>query len=194
MPLTSPRILSCLILSCLLVTRPAAAQNGMSFFNNYFITGDVVVAGVGFKGTGAGGFATRTITVPALPANATPIAAFLYWGTVVPNISSPAGTVGAQFRGNSLDNPVITKLLNPSGTSPCWSTGGGTGESQGAKRLFYFRADVLRFFPLDSNGRPVAAGNHTVTLADSGSGNQTPFTVGASIVVLFRAPVTTPIN
>ena len=182
-------VLSFLLLCSLLVARPAAAQNGLSFFNNYFVTGDVVVSGVGLKGAGTGGFATRDIVVPALPANATPIAAFLYWGTVVPNVSSPAGMVGAQFKGNSLNSPVITKLLNPTGTSPCWSSGGGTGESQGAKRFFLFRADVLRFFDLDSNGRPIVAGNHTVRLAESGSGgNQTPFTLGASLVIIYRAP------
>src|SRR6476660_9257912 len=58
----------------LLFTQPGQGQalNAPKFFTNYFLTGDYVVAGVGFKGTGGpNGFSTRTINLSGVPANAT---------------------------------------------------------------------------------------------------------------------------
>jgi hypothetical protein len=123
-----------LVLAAVLLLAPAAqAQNALSFFKNYFVTGDYVVGGVGMRATGVGGFATGTISMSgtsAVPvANADILAAFLYWETVeTPN--SGSGVTGAQFRGNDISG--LAKQLNPLGTSPCWSSGGGTGGSGGA--------------------------------------------------------------
>src|SRR6266702_4824865 len=63
--------------------------------NNYMVTGDYVVGGVGLSGLGDGsGFATGTITIPdtgayasgmapqQVPAGADIVAAYLYWETV----------------------------------------------------------------------------------------------------------------
>src|ERR1700693_2008746 len=78
------------------------AQNGfaqtptpLGLSNNYMVTGDYVVGGVGLSGLGNGsGFATGTIKIPdpaayatnvplqQVPAGADIVAAFLYWQTV----------------------------------------------------------------------------------------------------------------
>src|SRR5260370_6137029 len=63
--------------------------------NNYMVTGDYVVGGVGLRGLGDGsGYATGTITIPdpaayatnvplqRVPAGADIVAALLYWETV----------------------------------------------------------------------------------------------------------------
>jgi hypothetical protein len=55
----------------------AQALNAPTFFNNYFLTGNYLVNGVGLKGTGVDGFGTNTIAVSGVPADVTPIAAFL---------------------------------------------------------------------------------------------------------------------
>src|SRR3954467_13448409 len=120
----------------LLAGQTAQAQvNAPTFSKNYFVTGDVIVSGVALKGTGSKGFATGQITVPAaaMPANAEPIAAFLYWMTVGSDTDRAGALAGAQFKGHNIAS--LSKVLNPLGTSPCWSSGGGTGSSGGAKRM-----------------------------------------------------------
>ena len=101
----------------------------LTFFKNYFVTGDYAVAGVGLRGTGVNGVATGVIQFQSpsggrvVPLNADIMAAFLYWETVeTPN---SGGGVGAKFRGNNIDS--IAYVVNPAGTAPCWSSGGGTG-------------------------------------------------------------------
>ncbi len=165
------------------------ASNTATFFQNYIVTGDYVAFGVGLKGTGSAGFATGGITVPAgtVPALATPVAAFLYWSTVV-SLSSPAsGLTGATFKGHDIS--AITRILNPSGTSPCWSAGGGAGPANGSRAMILHRADVLRYLDLDASGQVIVNATHEVRLPDSGSGGSgTPFTLGASLVVVYRNP------
>src|SRR5579863_7428721 len=74
------------------------AQNGvnpLTLFQNYFVTGDYVVGGVGLRGLGVGGWATGTISIPdtiqaratgvaspSVPPGAEVVAAFLYWQTI----------------------------------------------------------------------------------------------------------------
>src|SRR3954463_4373713 len=163
----------------LMAAGTAQAQvNAPTFSKNYFVTGDVVVSGVALKGTGSSGFATGQITVPAtaMPADAEPIAAFLYWMRVVSDTDRSGALAGAQFKGHNI--ATLSKVLNPLGTSPCWSSGGGTGSSGGAKRMVLGRADVLRYLDRDSIGRPIATGSHTVRFPDSGKGgNSIPFTL-----------------
>ena len=178
----------------LLATQSGRGQeptNTLTFFKNYFLTGDVVAYGIALKGTGSGGFANGTIAIPpnAVPAGAEAVTAFLYWATAVPETALDSGMAGARF--NNQDISEIGKRLSPEGTSPCWSAGGGSGGGQGdgAKRLVYYRADVLRFFPEDTAGNFIINGaNVSVRLPDSGVGNVVPFTLGASVVVLFRVP------
>jgi hypothetical protein len=167
-----------------LSARPAAAQPGnLNFFKNYFVTGDYRVHGIGLKGTGTNGFATAAINVSGIPEGADVLAAFLYWQTIVQQGNS--GAAGATFRGFDIST---AKELNPFGSAPCWSSGGGTGGADGAKKMKAYRADVRRYLPLGTNGKREANGSHQVMLPDSGSGNAVPMTLGASLVVLFRDP------
>src|SRR5215469_13770487 len=55
----------------------ALAQNNspLNFGNNFFVTGDYVVAGVGLRGLGANGFATQQFKMPdanSVPATGVP--------------------------------------------------------------------------------------------------------------------------
>jgi hypothetical protein len=72
--------------------QPGFAQTNqpLNFENNYFVTGDYVVSGVGLRGLGVNGFATKQFTMPdansvpstGVPSGADIVAAFLYWETV----------------------------------------------------------------------------------------------------------------
>src|SRR5215469_14889197 len=67
-----------------------AQNSALNFGNNYFVTGDYVVAGVGLRGLGANGFATQQFKMPdanSVPATGVPpgadiVAAVLIWETV----------------------------------------------------------------------------------------------------------------
>ncbi len=107
--------------------------------NNYMVTGDYVVGGVGLRGLGDGsGFATGTITIPdpaayatnvpaqQVPAGADVVAAFLYWETV-----ESSGTFAGQngfFRGY----PITGVALGNPNAPVSWSSGGCAGSSQGS--------------------------------------------------------------
>ena len=76
-------------------------QIRLRFENNYFVTGDYASAGVTLRGTGTGGMATGTITIPSsasagqgVPDGADIIDAFLYWETMesTPTPSANSGT------------------------------------------------------------------------------------------------------
>src|SRR5688572_12751042 len=96
-----------------------AQLNAPAFSKNYFLTGDYAVAGVPLKGTGANGFAAGDIVISGVPAGAQPVAAFLYWATIVPHTDLASAIAGAQFDGQNIAS--VSKILNPLGTSPCWS-------------------------------------------------------------------------
>jgi hypothetical protein len=182
----------------------AQESTGLSFFKNYFVTGDYVVRGVGMKGTGVNGIATATITIEqgVIPPNAHILGAFLYWQSVVKEGDPDAGHLGARFKAagateghyissaDPLDpQPNLAKVLNPQGTAPCWSSGGGAGGSDGAHKAFVYRADVLRFFEQDPvTGRLMVTGDHEIQLPDSGQGNKAPSAAGASLVIIYRDP------
>src|SRR3954468_23457995 len=72
-----------------------APPDALSFFKNYFITGDYVVAGVGLRGQGVNGVATGSIQVSGVPAGADIAAAFLYWQVVTKDDSSDSGSLTA---------------------------------------------------------------------------------------------------
>src|SRR5215475_3817662 len=84
--------LSLLGLQFLGVAHPSLAQNSnqLALANNYFVTGDYVIGGVGLRGSGVNGIATGQIQIPdpaqpnstSVPAGADVVAAFLYWETV----------------------------------------------------------------------------------------------------------------
>ena len=167
---------------------PAAPLN---FFKNYFVSGDYLVRGVGLKGAAAAnGFATGKIAIPdnsVVAAGAQPVAAYLYWSTVVAQANLNGGLTGAEFDGHPIAD--IAKILVPSGTSPCWSSGGATagGNGDGSKRLSIQRADVLRFLREDERGNALINNtSYTVTFPSNAGGNTVPFTLGASLVLVYR--------
>ena len=106
--------------------RPARAQDALGFFKNYFITGDYVAAGVALRGTGGTG--VIDLTNADVPDGAEVVGAFLYWQTVLKlQDGMQAGTAGAMFNGEPLtavNGLSIARPVNPSGTAPCWSSGG----------------------------------------------------------------------
>ena len=84
--------------------------NPLTFFKNFFVTGDHVAYGVTVRdtgGIGTIGIPANAITVP----NAQPVAAFLYWATVVTANTLDAGLVGAKFKGNDISG--VGKRLSP---------------------------------------------------------------------------------
>jgi hypothetical protein len=161
------------------------ASDALSFFNNWFVTGDYAVAGVGLRGTGVGGWATGAINMAGVPSNAEPIAAFLYWSTVETSLP-PSARVG-YFDGHEIKAAVLGNPQNPN--PPCWSSGGVSAPA-GTTGLTY-RADVLRYLPVDANNVRQVNGTHTVKLPDSGGGGngKVLYTNGASLVVIYRIVV-----
>jgi X-X-X-Leu-X-X-Gly heptad repeat protein len=172
----------------------------LNFENNYFVTGDYVVAGVGLRGLGVNGFATQQFTMPdanSVPATGVPqgadiVAAFLYWETVESSQTGFAGQNGF-FRpviagGPATGYPITGVLLGNPNAPVSWSSGGCSGSSQGSKTMRTYAADVSRFLPQDSQGNILANATYEVRLADSGSnGGGTPLTLGASLIIIYRA-------
>jgi len=175
---------------------PVHAQNALGFFKNYFVTGDYVAAGVALRGTGGSG--VIDLTGAAVPEGADIVGAFLYWQTVLKMQDGVnAGTVGAMFNGQSLDSAdgdvayeSIAKPVNPNGTAACWSSGGATGASQGTHKMITYRADVLRFLQdPDDPGKIDVNRTFELQLPEPGStGNLTPSTSGAFLVLIYRDP------
>jgi hypothetical protein len=165
-----------------LTTNPASAQSppdALQFFKNYFVTGDYKVGGVGLRGQGdASGYATNTLSISGIPSDAVVVGAFLYWETVE---SSPnPGSADAFFQGYSITGKSIGAQ-----TPPCWSSGGGTGSSNGANTLRVYRADVRPYLVI--SGQPSTNGSYQVRVRDSGSnGNTKPLAEGASLVVIYH--------
>ena len=130
------------------------------------------------------------------------IAAFLYW-EVIEKTAKPSGAKGMALdpgvghappnpnpgQGGFLSYSNLSFFGEPIGAdhaAPCWSSGGGTGSSNGAPTLRVYRADFLRYLevdPLTGQRIPFAR----VQLPDSGSnGAGVPLTEGASLVVVYR--------
>ena len=182
--------------------QPGFAQTNqpLNFENNYFVTGDYVVSGVGLRGLGVNGFAKQQFTMPdanSVPATGVPpgadiVAAFLYWETVESSQTTFAGQNGF-FRpvfagGPATGYPITGVVLGNPNAPVSWSAGGCSGSSQGSKTMRTYAADVSRFLPQDSQGNILANGRYEVNLADSGSnGGGAPLTLGASLIIVYRA-------
>ena len=158
----------------------------LNFFNNYFVTGDYVVGGVGLRGSGVNGYATGTISIPdanSVPATGVPpgadiVAAFLYWQTIESSQTTFAGQQG-YFNGYAIAGAV---LGNPN-APPSWGLSFCTGWFPLFKTIRSYRADVRPYLKLDSNGHVQGV----VRLADSGSKfGIAPITLGASLVIVYR--------
>jgi hypothetical protein len=171
--------------------RTGQASDALTFFKNYFITGDYAVGGVGLRGRGVNGIATGSIAIGGVPQDADIAAAFLYWQVVAKESLGPdAGSLAVTFNAHPLKSPdgPFGKVLG-AGSAPCWSSGGG-GYSWGTNKTYSFRADVLRFLSIDDKtGKFVVNGSHQVQLPDGGGVTA----LGASLVVIYRDP-TSPLN
>jgi Bacterial lectin/YDG domain/MBG domain (YGX type) len=167
----------------ILVPGVIRASDALTFFNNWFVTGDYVVAGVGLRGTGVNGWATGSINVTGVPANATPISAFLYWSTV--ETSATPGAMDGYFDGNEIQGSVLGTAGNPN--PACGSSGGALAPA--GTFGYVYRADVLRYMPVNSNNIRQANGTQTVKLRDAGSSGTGLLTNGASLVVIYTIVV-----
>ncbi|HEX6494506.1 MAG TPA: hypothetical protein VF018_03415 [Acidobacteriaceae bacterium] len=206
--LGSPRVamLVPMVLGLLLaggVCRAAKGQSGvnpLTISQNYFVTGDYVVAGWSKGAADGSGYAPGTISVPdtlqptqdgvptSVPKGADIVAAYLYWATVESGQSSFAGQT-AYFNGY----PITGTVLGNPNAPTSWSAGGCSGAANGSKTMRTYRADVHPYLPLDKNpasvtfGATIANGKIPVRLADSGSnGNGAPLALGATLVVIYR--------
>ena len=192
--------LAILLLMAFMPTAFAQATPPLNFENNYFVTGDYVVAGVGLRGLGVNGFATKQFTMPdansvpstGVPSGADIVAAFLYWGEVESSQTPFAGQNGF-FRpvfagGPSKGYPITGVVLGNPNAPVSWSSGGCSGSSQGSKTMRVYAADVSKFLPQDAQENVQANGTYEVSLADSGSnGGGAPLTLGASLIIIYRA-------
>jgi len=196
--------------------QPALGQNGtppFKIFQNYFVTGDYVVAGWVKGAPDGSGFATGTISVPdglqpaqngvpaSVPKGADIVAAYLYWATVEGNQTSFAGEnafftpcpPNGQCPTSASGYAITGTLLGNPNAPTSWSAGGCSGASLGSKTMRTYRADVRPYLPLDIDpasptyGATVANGKFQVRLADSGSnGNTAPIALGATLVIIYR--------
>ena len=142
------RILSVVVCVCSLFTFAEAARaqtDPLKIFQNYFVTGDYVVAGW-VKGASDGQFAQGNISLPdctqaqamnqpcpttsPIPTGADIVAAYLYWQTVESsNVGAPTGKQGF-FNGYPITG-VNLPLPNPNAPTS-WSGGGCAGSAQGS--------------------------------------------------------------
>jgi hypothetical protein len=189
----------------------AQAQQPLSFFKNYFITGDYAVRGASLWRKGVNG--TAVADIPSLasggvPANADIVAAFLYVQTAESVRGS--GIEHAKFLGFDL-GPYTDPVLGTPGSgtyakplvawenapTPCWSVA-----VPGGRRLMTYRVDVLRFLPIDPiTKKQDLTTPHRVSVPDAGrlfgdddescretTPTSLPRALGASLVVVYRDP------
>ena len=107
----------------------------LNFGNNFFVTGDYVVAGVGLRGLGANGYATKQFTMPdansvpsaGVPPGADIVAAILYWETVESSQTANAGQNGffrPVFPGGPQTGYAISGAVLGNPNAPVsWSSG-----------------------------------------------------------------------
>jgi hypothetical protein len=208
-----------LSLCVLLGTLSTAAQSGfaqadppLNFGNNFFVTGDYIVAGTvgmnnSFQTINGTSYTVGTVTVPdgnpgiqgatKVPKGAQVVAALLYWQTVE-MIGAAAGGPGSGQNGffrpllyKSSGGPAapgypISGVNVGSTTAISWSSGTCAGTSS-SKITRTYRADVGGGLPIDANGNQVANGSFEVRLPSVGTPS-TPLTFGATLVIIYRIP------
>jgi hypothetical protein len=166
-----------LLFCCAAMFAPPDHAQSLNFYKNYFVTGDYTVAGVGLYGKGVNGIATGAINMSSVPAGADIIAAYLYWETVE-TTAAPSN-----FNGKFDGNAIVGASLGDKDEPAC-GVSGGTSPQVFTRA---YRADVLRYLPIDSvNSIRLVDGPHTVTLTDNGGNVNAPHTYGASLVVIYR--------
>src|SRR5215831_11331185 len=84
----------------------AAGTEPLNFFRNWFLTGDVKMAGVGLRGVGdVNGKAHGTINMAGVPADAEVLSAYLYWGGE--ETTSSPGAMNGKFDGVDITGTVL---------------------------------------------------------------------------------------
>ena len=187
----------------------AQSNPPLNFSNNFFVTGDYLVAGAygmntNFTKINGASYTTGVISVPdpnpgitganQVPKGAQIVAALLYWQTI-----EKAGVAGGAT--GSGQNGYIRPLLYSTTGGPAapgyafsgtnvspssnvsWGPGGCSGTSTGDV-LQTYRADVAGSLPLDANGNPTANGSFEVRLPSAFL--SPPFTLGTTLVVIYR--------
>jgi fibronectin type 3 domain-containing protein len=183
----------------------AQSDPPLNFGTNYFVTGDFVVAGAqGLNASfGSDGLGTGIISFPdgnpgirgttTVPKGANILAAVLYWQTVEKVGTTPGGPgsgkngfFGPVFNGKPQLYP-ISGLNLPSQSATSFSNGGCSGTSTG-KNVQAYRTDVRGLLPLDANGNVLVdkADGVTFEVRLPNVGNNTPLTLGASLVLIYR--------
>jgi hypothetical protein len=197
------------VLLALLLT---ATQSGfaqtppLNFSNNFFVTGDYVVAGAynmtkSFTTINGISYAVGTINVPdtnpgiqgatSIPPGAQVIAALLYWQTVEKTSAIGSGANG-YFRpllyagkgGPAVPGyliqgtPLNNETVNPVPT--------GCSGTLNGKVIQTYRSDVAGGLPVDANGNSSANGSFEVRLPSTNNGQ--PFALGATLVIIYRIP------
>jgi Bacterial Ig-like domain (group 3)/Putative Ig domain/Galactose oxidase, central domain/Kelch motif len=183
----------------------AQSNPPLNFGNNFFVTGDYVVAGAqGLNASfGSDGLGTGIISIPdgnpgirgttTVPTGANIVAALLYWQTVEKVGVMPGQPGSGQ---NGFFGPVFNNVPHlyavsgqnlPSQTATSFSNGGCSGTSTG-KLVRTYRADVRGFLPLDTSGNALvdSAGGVTFEVRLPNVGNNTPLTLGATLVLVYR--------
>ena len=190
----------------------AQSANGpLNFGNNFFVTGDYVVAGAQGMNTNfaSDGTTTGTITIPdanpgiqpgptstciingipktnCVPAGAEILSALLYWQTVE-KVGQPGTGQNGFFRpvfngGPKTGYPIAGEALQ-SHSSVSFSFGGCSGTSTG-KVVQTYRANVRGYLRQDASGNFLANGTYEVRLPSVGP--TTPLTLGATLVIIYR--------
>ncbi len=192
------------LLAMCLSAMPATAQSSppLQFEDNIFVTGDYVVAGWYGKQVSAShaGYASGTIRFPdpiqasyvqagvptSVPLGADIVGAWIYWTTVEKSQSANAGQT-AYLTVSGHPTYQLNAISLDQSAPVSWSSGGCTGNANGTTTMRVYRANVRAYLPVDSSGRIQPNMSYTLELADSGSnGNGAPFTLGATMVIIYR--------
>ncbi len=181
------------------------AQQGspLNFGDNFFVTGDYIVAGAKYMTTTfSGGYAVGTISIPdgnpgihginQVPAGAEVVGAFLYWQTVE-NAGTIPGHPGSGengfFRplitsGPAMPGYPITGVPLPGQNEAVTWGSTSCAEPQGSRLTRTYRANVLGAFPQDAKGNVLTNGQFEIRVPSVN--NSTPLTLGATLVIIYR--------
>ncbi|MGB2897719.1 MAG: hypothetical protein WBB89_00535, partial [Candidatus Acidiferrum sp.] len=193
----------------------AQSTNGpLNFGNNFFVTGDYVVAGAqGLNTNFANDGTTKgTINIPdanpgvqpgitstctviingqpqtktnCVPAGAQIVAALLYWQTVE-KVGQPGSGKKGFFRPLN-GGPQTGYSMTGVAVNSHNATSFSFGQCSGSstgKNVQTYRADVRGFLPQDKDGNVLANGTYEVRLPSVGP--STPLTLGATLVIIYR--------